>query len=571
MEKFKDFNDISVQSIDIEKIKADFAELSHEMSEAQDESETLAAVREYFKLLDHIMTDLQVIEIHFTQDTANKEYERMQEEADQNTPIINDIINNFEILITTSKHLEAIKREFGELFIKRLELSQKIFSPEIIPDCQEENRLVSKYNAIIASADIEFNGQRYNIPRLAKFTQSPDREVRKKASAALSAFFKENDEKIGEIYGELVKLRTKIANKLGYDSFIPVAYARLGRLDYDDKDVANYREQIYKYVVPVAQKIVESQKKRIGLLDDFHYYDAPIQYLDGNPEPLGTTEEKIDKAERIYQDMDPYVASFFTFLKEHNMLDLETRPGKQGGGYMCYLPDLESSFIFSNFNNTYHDIDVLTHEFGHALQGFLSSSYEVPSYRSPGYECCEIHSMSMEFFADPYIDAFFDKTNAKKYHHLHLASAISFLPYGVSVDEFQHRVYAKPDLTHTERKTIWREIEKKYIPSRQYGVDCPYLEEGGFWLKQGHIFASPFYYIDYTIAQVVSFQFFLESLDDYKKALNKYLDFCRLGGRYDYKELLAKGGLTDPMKEGTLKEIMPRLQALVEEYEKALD
>lgn len=570
MENFKDFNDIKAQPIDIEKIKSDFASLSEKMTEAKDASETIAAIREYFKLSDHIMTDLQIIEIHFTQDTNNEEYQKMQEEADKNTPLIQDIINNFEILITSSKHIEAIKEEFGELFVKRLELSQKTFSKEIISDCQEENRLVSKYNAIIASADIEFEGQRYNLSRLSKFTQSLDRETRKKASAALNKFYEDNDAKIGEIYNELVQLRTKIAKKLGYDSFIPVAYARLGRLDYDDKDVATYRDQILKYVVPVTAKIFKNQMKRIGI-DDYHYYDTPIQYLDGNPEPLGTTEMKIDRAEQIYHEMDPYVGSFFTFLKDHKLLDLETRPGKQGGGYMCYLPDLSSSFIFSNFNNTSHDIDVLTHEFGHALQGFLSSSYEVPSYRSPGYECCEIHSMSMEFLASPYVSAFFDEKNVKKYHHLHLASAITFLPYGVSVDEFQHRVYAKPDMTHAERKAIWREIEKKYIPSRKYGEDCPFLEEGGFWLRQGHIFGSPFYYIDYTIAQVVSFQFYIESLEDYKKALNKYLDFCRLGGRYDYKELLAKGGLTDPMKEGVLKDLMPKLEALVEQYEKELD
>ena len=110
---------------------------------------------------------------------------------------------------------------------------------------------------------------------------------------------------------------------------------------------------------------------------------------------------------------------------------------------------------------------MLTHEAGHAFQVYSSRDLSISEYNWPTYEACEIHSMSMEFFTWPWMAKFF-KEAVDQYRFGHLSGAIYFLPYGVAVDEFQHFVYANPEATPAERNHAWREIEKKYLPQREY-------------------------------------------------------------------------------------------------------
>lgn len=146
-----------------------------------------------------------------------------------------------------------------------------------------------------------------------------------------------------------------------------------------------------------------------------------------------------------------------------------------------------------------------------------------------------------------------------KYRFEHLASGLIFIPYGVSVDEFQHFVYANPEATPAERKQVWREIERKYLPHRNYENNS-YLEQGGFWHKQGHIFGSPFYYIDYTLAQICAFQFWKRSREDYAAAWADYLNLCRQGGSKSFTELVAIAGLISPFEEGCVTSVIGTIE-----------
>lgn len=221
---------------------------------------------------------------------------------------------------------------------------------------------------------------------------------------------------------------------------------------------------------------------------------------------------------------------------------------------MTYLSRYEFPFVFANFNGTQGDVEVLTHEIGHSYQGYCARKIFPQVLQSPTYEACEIHSMSMEFFAWPWMKDFFGDQE-KKFLFAHLSNAVTFLPYGVAVDEFQHFVYENPDVTHQERLAKWREIEKKYLPHKEYRKGS-FLDLGGFWMKQRHIFESPFYYIDYTLAQVVAFEFLIEMQKDYKKAWKKYNRLCNLGGKYPFTLLLKKAHLANPFIEGTVKKII---------------
>ena len=336
----------------------------------------------------------------------------------------------------------------------------------------------------------------------------------------------------------------------------------MGRTDYDAKMVENYRKQVLESVVPVANNIFMEIAKRIGV-ENPKYYDTTLMFLDGNPTPKGTKDELVAKALKMYSEMSPVTKEFFEFMVEHELLDLESKPGKANGGYCTYIPDYKSPFIFANFNGTSGDVDVLTHEAGHALMAYCSKdTVENPDLLWPTSEACEIHSMSMEFFAYPWMEEFF-KEDTKKYKVFHMSGAITFIPYGVCVDHFQHLVYANPYATPEERRKMWSDLEKLYTPWRDMeGLEA--YEKGMLWFQQGHIFSSPFYYIDYTLAQVCALEFYLDSLENKEDAFNRYLQLCKLGGTKSFLELIKEVNINNPFIDGSIKKIIDKLLPVID-------
>lgn len=563
--EFTDFNKVEVSEPNFEELKNKLIEFTNNLKNAKDSTQAIKVVYDEFAFEDELASNYTIVSIRNSINIKDEYYDKLIEQYNMNMPVLSEFSNNFQLELVNSKFRKELEKEFGAHLFSQIDISLKIFSPEIIPDLQEENKLTNEYDKLVGTATAMFNGEELPITKFTPYLTSLDRQVRQQANIAFWSFYEKNDEKLGRIYDSLVKVRTRIAKKLGFDNFIQVAYYRLGRTDYTKVDVENYRKEILKNIVPIAQKLYSKQAIRIGI-SNMKYYDFALNFKSGNPKPIGTPTQLVEKASKMYNQMDKQVAYYFDFMVSHKCMDLEAKNGKVPGGYMTYIPSLKTSFIFSNFNGSSGDVDVLTHEFGHSLQGFLSGDIKVPSLRSPGYESCEIHSMSMEFLAYPWMGLFFEE-NKDKYCFAHLEDAIEFIPYGVSVDEFQHYVYENPEASHAQRKAKWREIEKKYTPHKQYGQDNPYLESGAFWIKQSHIFSAPFYYIDYTIAQVAAFEFFTESLSDFDKTISKYLNFCKLGGLYPYKELLQKAGIKNPMENGVIEEITPKLEAYLDSFD----
>ncbi|HYK72121.1 MAG TPA: M3 family oligoendopeptidase, partial [Pseudoneobacillus sp.] len=415
----------------------------------------------------------------------------------------------------------------------------------------------TEYTKLVASAKIQFEGEERTLAQLDPFTESKDREMRKLASETKFGFFKENEEKFDQIYDELVKVRTEIAQKLGYKNFVELGYYRMSRTDYNAEMVANFRNQVKEFIVPIATKLKERQRQRIGL-DSLKYYDEGFKFDSGNATPKGSPEWIIENGQKMYEELSKETGEFFRFMQDNNLMDLVAKKGKAGGGYCTYIDEYKAPFIFSNFNGTSGDIDVLTHEAGHAFQVYSSRHFEIPEYNWPTFEACEIHSMSMEFFTWPWMDLFF-KEDTDKYKFAHLSGALLFLPYGVSVDEFQHWVYENPEATPKERKQAWREIERKYSPHKDYDGN-EYLENGGFWQRQGHIYNSPFYYIDYTLAQICAFQFWKKSREDQEAAWKDYAHLCQLGGSLSFTKLAEEAGLISPFQDGCVESVVGEIE-----------
>ncbi len=484
--------------------------------------------------------------------TADPFYRNEKDFYDEAKPLYESMVHSYYKALLDSPFLEEIRNRYGEQLIRLATKNIRVFDPSIIEEMQEENRLASQYTRTLAQARIQFMGREHKLSGLFPYEISPDRETRRKAFQARFGFFEKNAPDIEQLFDRLVHLRHSMAVKLGYNNYILYAYDRLGRTDFTPEMAARYRDMILTYIVPITLEIRERQTRKLNV-SELQYYDLAIYYPDGNARLDRTPGDVIRYARKMYSELSPETEQFFSYLADRELMDLVSKKDKAEGGYCEYLPNFKAPFIFSNFNGTSADIDVFTHEAGHAFQIYTSRNMEVPEYYYPTYEACEIHSMSMEYFTYPWMHLFFGD-DTEKYLFTHLAASINFLPYGVAIDHFQHLVYENPDMTPAQRNETWRQLEMQYLPFRKYEGNI-FLERGGFWQKQSHIFNNPFYYLDYTLAGVCALQFWIKDQEDHQKAWNDYVNLCKLGGSRSFLELVEAAGLESPFHPDTIPKV----------------
>ncbi len=532
-----------------------------EADSMEQQSEAIAKINEF---RESFSTQSNLAFIRASIDTKDEFYQKERDYFDEVSPQLEELVTAYYKELVSSKFRNELEEKWGSQLFDLADYSIKAFSPEIIELMQQENKLSSEYSKLVASAQVEFDGKTLTLAQLGPYRESTDREIRKQALAASTQFFAGNEEKFDDLFDKLVKVRHKIAVTLGYKNFVELGYIRMMRVDYNAEMVKKFRDQVRDFIVPLASKLYERQAERIGV-DSLKFYDESLNFISGNATPQGSADWIIENGSKMYDELSPETGEFFRFLTDRKLMDVEAKTGKESGGYCTFIEEYNSPFIFSNFNGTSGDIDVLTHEAGHAFQVYSSRDIGIPEYLWPTFEACEIHSMSMEFFTWPWMEYFF-KEQTEKYKFAHLSGALQFLPYGVAVDEFQHEIYENPEMTPTERKAAWSKIESIYLPHRDFDGNS-YLEAGGFWQRQGHIYNSPFYYIDYTLAQICAFQFWKRSREDQESAWKDYLHLCQLGGSKSFTKLVAEANLISPFEEGCVESVI----GTIEDYLNSVD
>lgn len=501
-----------------------------------------------------VQTMMSLCYIRSTIDTTDEFYAAEQEYNDELTPLLTEKSQEFSKALCASPFRRELEKKWGTLLFTNAELSMKGFAPELVPLLQEENALTSHYQKLYASAKIDFDGKVLTVAQLTPYKQSADRAVRKAAYEAEGSFFDANREQFDEIYDKLVKNRTAQAKKLGYENYLELGYIRLNRNCYGPADVAQFRRQVVESMVPVVAEIKKAQAKRIGIAD-MKFYDDNFFYPDGNATPQGTPEELLAAGEKMYTEMSPETAEFAKLLFGNELFDVLAKPGKAPGGYCTSLPAYKAPFIFSNFNGTAGDVDVLTHEAGHAFADYVAArTIPILDLRSPTMEGCETHSMSMEFFTAPWHRLFF-KEQTEKYEVSHAEDALIFIPYGSMVDHFQELMYTHPEMTPEERNETWLKLERQYRPYLDF-EDLPFYSRGAGWQRQLHIYQYPFYYVDYCLAQSMALQFWMESVKDWNAAWKKYLKFVGMGGTRTFVDLIRESGLLSPLDDGSIAKIV---------------
>lgn len=549
------FEEMKYERPDVDAVLKELDEIDERLKNASDYTEFKNAFIDLDNLNRHVSTMSNICYIRHTIDTRNEFYTKETEFIDEKRPVLDSRLNHINKTILDSPFAEELKKDIPEIWFEKADFQQRSMCDEIIEDLQEEAKYETAYQALIASAEVPFRGEVLNLAGLMKDMQNEDPAIRKEATEAYWGWFEENEEKIGEIYDKLVKIRTRMAQKMGFENYIPLGYLRMQRLDYNQNDVEQYRKNVLEDVVPVASMLYEKQGKALGY-PDMHIpvWDEKVEFLSGMPKPDKDTAGLVEAALNMYKELSPETGEYFQFMVDNELMDLDSKPGKAAGGYCTGIPDYKSPFIFANNNGTNQDAETMTHEAGHAFQCYMSKDIVPMSCMWPTMESAEIHSMSMEFFTWPWMESFFGK-DTDKYYFAHLGGTVKFIPYGVLVDHFQHEVYAHPEWSHKERMACWRKLEKEYLPHKNYeGIDV--LERGGWWMRQLHIFMDPFYYIDYTLAQVCAQQFWKRLQDKDPKAFEDYLTICKAGGTLPFRQIVKKAGLKVPFEPGCLKETM---------------
>ncbi len=558
------FADLKYERINLEETSAQLTELLDQFEAAKNTDQFLEIFKEIEKIDCHVETMETLSTIRHSINTLDEFYNTEEEWWNDNSPKLQAFSTRLAKIVLDFEDRDGLLSYIPETYFQLAQCNIKSFDEKCIPLMIEENKLSTEYEKLKASAQIELDGKIYNLASIWPLCESDDRDLRKRAYDAKMKFYEDNEAEFDRIYDEMVKVRTEMARQMGYENYVELGYYRMCRLDYNQEMVANYRRQVKEDIVPIVNKLAERQRKRLGL-DDLTYYDFSYQFANGNPKPKGSTEELVAAAVKMYHEMSPQTGEFIDIMNDNELWDLVSRDGKELGGYCASIDEYKVPFIFSNFNGTADDVDTLTHEAGHAFMYYCAQDIPVTNCVWPTMESAEIHSMSMEFFAYPWMEDFF-KEDTQKYYFSHLSGAIKFLPYGVLVDHFQHEVYNHPEMSPAERKACWRQLEKEYMPSKKY-EGCDILERGCWWYQQGHIFSSPFYYIDYTLAQVCALQFWARMQEKDPNAFSDYLHLCSLGGTLSFTKLVKEANLIVPFEDGCLKDIAVEAEKFLDSFD----
>ena len=560
------FSEMPYERPDLDKVKRELGDLTGRLKAAESYEEARAVFLEKEAAERHVDTLVTLASIRNSIDTRDEFYDGEMNFWNAAGPELEEYTKAWTAAMLASPFRKDFAAEYGDLMFVNAEIELKTFAPEIVPQLQRENDLTQEHQKLIASAKVPFEGKTYTLAQMGPFQSDADDARRLAAWRAVGQWYKDNQPELDRIYDELTHLRDEMGRKLGYEGYTPLGYYRMKRNCYTKEDVESFRAAVRKYLVPLADRVFRAQAQRIGVAYPLSYADNALKFRSGNPRPQGTADDIIAQGKKFYDELSPETSEFFQTMLDNDLMDVLATEGKAGGGYCTGIMDYKVPFIFANFNGTQGDVEVVTHEAGHAFACWMNRDRVPGSYVWPGMEACEVHSMSMEFMAWPWTEGFFGP-DTKKYLYSHLAGALTFIPYGTLVDHFQHEVYANPDMTPAQRHAVWKELQGQYMPWVRLDGDIPFFADGEAWQRQSHIYGAPFYYIDYCLAQTVALELWALLQKDKKAAWEKYMAYTRQGGSRTFTALLENAGLDTPFDEKCLREVCETASAWLDGFD----
>ena len=559
------FSEMSYTRPDIDALLGQCKALAAKAAGAASGEELVNVYYEQSRAFADYSTAAQLASIHYTCDTRDAYWKAEQDFFDANGPAVENARVEISRAFLANAHVDALTEAFGTTCVAGMKNAVLGMDDRTVELQQQFNALVSRYQQIYGGALVELDGKQLTIPQLGPYKEDLDPAVRRAAYEAEAAYFDAHRDELDGLYTKIVKNLNAQAQILGYHDYSELSYVRMNRIGYGPAEIRKFRDQVASDVVPELKKVIELRCKRTGI-SHLTFSDLPVAFQDGNPSPIPGYDARMAAARTMYHELSPETAEFIDFMQDNELFDVESRPGKMSGGYMTSLPSYKAPFIFANFNGTQHDVEVVTHEAGHAFEAWTNRKRIPIDYIWPSMEACEVHSMSMEFFAEPWADGFFGP-DAKKFLYSHLSGALTFIPYGTMVDHFQHIVYEKPEMTPAERHAVWKELLGVYMPWMKLDGEIPFYSEGMGWQRQHHIYSSPFYYIDYCLAQTVALEFWAMIRKDVGNAWQHYMAYTVQGGSRTFTDLLKNAGLESPFDEACLRGVCAEAEKALADFD----
>ncbi len=535
-----------------EKFEKEFFSLQKGFDNATSFEEQNSYFEKIYLLRDQFDTMYNFAAIKSDANTADKYYQTEINYFNNILPQVEQLISNFYQSLINASFKKQIEEKWGKHIFSLAINKSKQFHPSIMAELTQENLLKTKYTRLIGSINFEFNNENHNLKSIDSYIESPDRTTRQKANHAKWNALNEVKDQLDNTFGDLVAVRHKMATKLGYKNFTELGYIKMDRINYDKSMVSSFRDQLLKYFGPIAEDLAERHKNRLGY-NKLYNIDKSFHFNTGNPVPKFSPIEILNKGQKMYDELSPETSAFFNNMMENELLDVINRPNKSMSSYCTEISQYRQPFIFASFNSTSQDIKILTHEAGHAFQYYCGKNKEITEYRWPSYEAAEVHSMSMEYLTYPWMHSFFEE-DAEKYFFSHISNCVLSMLSKCVGDHFQETIYDNPELSPDERASVWRELEKKYLPFKAY-LDNPYLESGRLWQVYWHMYNFPFYFIDYALAQICAMQIWQRNIVDPKSAWNDYMNLCSAGGTLPFLEMIKSGNLQSPFEANCVANI----------------
>jgi oligoendopeptidase F len=444
-----------------------------------------------------------------------------------------------------------------EMPLRRMRAEATLFRPANLPLLAEEQKLVNQHSKIMGAQTVKWQGQETTISQLQPVYQNPDRILREQAWRLAVERQLADRGAINDLWQKFLKLRQQLAIQADLNDFRAFRWQQLLRFDYTPTDCAHFHEAIEAVVVPVASRIYEKRRQRLGL-ETLRPWDLDVDPLGRPPlRPFHNTLELQTKSSAIFHQIDPQLGAYFDTMTHEGLLDLDNRKNKAPGGYCTVFATAKRPFIFMNAVGLHDDVQTLLHEGGHAFHVFETSDLPYYQQRQVGEEFGEVASMAMELLATPYFsangDGFYSQVEAARARIEHLEASILFWPYMAVVDAFQHWVYENPTtaLDPTNCDAYWAALWQRFMP----GVDWRGLEQELItgWHRKLHIHVVPFYYVEYGLALLGAVQVWRNALTNQAGAVASYRRALALGGIVSLPQLYATAGARFAFDPATLR------------------
>ena len=526
-------------------------------------------IRDASELSEHISEKGALLYIAMTCDTESDEKRSSFLDFVENVrPKLSEFSDSLNRRLIEHEAVKNLPSRY-DLMIRSMKNDVDIFRKENIPLGVEQTKLVTESQTINGAMTVEFNGNEYTLPEMRRFLESNERAIREGAWKAVSDRRMQVEERLSEIFDELIVIRSKIARNAGFDTYTDYMFRAMERFDYSKEDCLEFHDAIEAVCVPLMREI---NSQRVVSLDldflmpwDVNEKTGVGPDLQGRAplKPFDNVGEMVEKLSTLFHNMSEDLGEKFDMLVEMDTLDLDTRKGKAPGGYQYYLQKSRVPFIFMNAAGLQGDLETMIHEAGHAFHSIYCSHLELIGERGYPIEFAEVASMSMELMTQEQWGEFYDEEEANRAKMGHLEGVIFLLPWIATIDSFQHWIYSNPEHTREERARVWNSIRDRFGSNMNWEEYTKFRDVS--WQQQGHLFGVPFYYVEYGIAQLGALQLWRTQRKDPEKALSDYSNAMRLGNTKTLPELFTAADIKLGFDERHLSSLIQEVRTAMAE------